>query len=153
MVHINIEMRFYYISICFRRCFRGSTLTHSFRGAFARLSRVEVLLSRGSPHMNPNTESLHGGFWFCSYGIAGVRSSTISIYVYTMYIYIYTQLYSSIALCWSYTNHHKLQYIHWLYYTSCIAGVKAWSLGRSCCLQELLMWADFAKHLESLKLQ
>ena len=33
---------------------------------FAKLSRVEVLLSRGVPHMNPNTKSLHGGFWCCS---------------------------------------------------------------------------------------
>ena len=38
------------------------------REAFARLSRVEVLLSRGVPHMNPNTKSLHGGFWCCSIG-------------------------------------------------------------------------------------
>ena len=45
---------------------RVGILTHSFRGAFARLSRVEVLLSRGVPHMNPNTKSLHGGFWYCS---------------------------------------------------------------------------------------
>ena len=45
---------------------RVGILTHSFRAAFARLSRVEVLLSRGVPHMNPNTKSLHGGFWYCS---------------------------------------------------------------------------------------
>ena len=50
------------ISACFRRCFRGSNLTHSFRRVFARLSRVEVLLSRGGPHMNPNTTSF--SWWF-----------------------------------------------------------------------------------------
>ena len=54
------------LSTCLRRCFRGSTLTltHSFRRAFAR--GVEVLLSRGVPHMNLNSKSLHGGFWCCS---------------------------------------------------------------------------------------
>ena len=52
------------LSTCLRRCFRGSTLTHSFRGAFARGG----FAFGGVPHMNPNTKSLHGGFWCCSSG-------------------------------------------------------------------------------------
>ena len=57
--------------ICFRGRFRGVTLAHSFRGAFARLSRVEVLLSRKVPYMNPNTKSLYGCFWCCSIQLLG----------------------------------------------------------------------------------
>lgn len=47
------------LSICFRRCFHGSTLAHSFRGAFARAG---FAFAEGSPHESRNTNSLHGGF-------------------------------------------------------------------------------------------
>ena len=56
----------YLLSPLLSRLDLDALLSRSFRAAFARLSRVEVLLSRGVPHMNPNTKSLHGGFWCCS---------------------------------------------------------------------------------------
>ena len=51
-------MHFY----CVRRCFCGSALTHSFRGAFARGG---FAFARGSPH-EPKYE-IPWGFW-CSFG-------------------------------------------------------------------------------------
>ena len=62
---------------------------------------MEVLLSRGVPHMNPNTKSLHGGFWCCS-NVDSIRVEMIQagtnrmIIVRVLYI-LYTH--STLSIC------------------------------------------------------
>ena len=72
------------LSTCFRRCFRGLTLTHSFRGAFAR---GDFAFAGCSPHESEYySKSIHGGFWCCS-SDQDIRDQRKQIYINLLLVY------------------------------------------------------------------
>ena len=81
---VNHGAHEYLNALLLSTCFRGLTLTHSFRGAFAR---GDFAFAGCSPHESEYySKSIHGGFWCCS-SDQDIRDQRKQIYINLLLVY------------------------------------------------------------------